>query len=171
MKTVHIMPGVLLESARRRAEELGIFPSRDIMVIPAGDVLSGSLRGLSAEIVVHFDPEQEIGDERDRREFMQQVQLAARDGLVIHTRRRPAVTESEESVQARRRRRYFTAADGNPPTDEQRKAVSRIQDAVIELAVVIEEVSVAGRHRDRALEDLEAVAMRAIRSIFAEGGR
>lgn len=171
MKTIHIMPGVLLESARRRAEELGIFPSRDIMVIPAGDVLSGSLRGLSAEIVVHFDPEREIGDERDRREFMQQVQLSARDGLVIHTRPRPITVGSDATTREQARRRYFTAADGNPPTEKQREAVSRIQDAVIALAVVIEEVSVADRHRDRALEDLEAVAMRAIRGIFAEGGR
>jgi hypothetical protein len=172
MKTVHIMRGGNLADARAEARKLGITPGESVSVVTARSVFAGLLRGFSGEIIVHFDPASEIHDERDLRAFMEQVELAARDGLVIHhSGYAPRVTESEESVQARLRRRYFTAADGNPPTDKQREAVLLIQDAVIDLAVVIEEVSVAERHRDRALEDLEAVAMRAIRGIFAEGDR
>lgn len=171
MKTVHIMQGSSSAEAREQAQSLDIVPGGVVSIMTAGSVIDGHLRGVSGEIIVHFDPEREFHDERVRREFMMQVQIAARDGLVIHARPRPVVVGSNTHAREQMRRRYFTAAGGPAPTDEQRNAVSQIQEAVVALAVAIEGTLSVARHRERALEDLEAVAMRAIRGIFAEGDR
>lgn len=71
--------------------------------------------------------------------------------------------------EVRARRRFFTATTGQPPTDEQRAAVKAINEAVVALAVVIEEHAPSSRNKALALTALEDVSMRANRSIFAKG--
>ena len=63
--------------------------------------------------------------------------------------------------------RFFTAAQGNPPTDEQRAAVAKLQQAVVQVASHIEAYVPAGRNKSLALTALEDVQMRANRGIFA----
>jgi hypothetical protein len=69
----------------------------------------------------------------------------------------------------RARARFFTASNGQPPTDEQRTAVRTINEAVVELAVLIEQLTPASRNQSLALTALEDVSMRANRAIFADG--
>lgn len=63
-------------------------------------------------------------------------------------------------------RRFFTAADGAPPTDEQRHAVASLKGAVVQLASFIEAFVPAGRNKSLALTALEDVQMRSNRGIF-----
>jgi hypothetical protein len=65
--------------------------------------------------------------------------------------------------------RFFTAAQGQPPTDEQRNAVRQLQEAVVNLASHIEAHVPNGRNKSLALTSLEDVQMRANRGIFATG--
>jgi len=62
--------------------------------------------------------------------------------------------------------RFPTAANGTPPTQEQRTAVSRIQQSVIQLAEWIDGLVPDGRDKSIALTALEDVLMRANRGIF-----
>lgn len=75
----------------------------------------------------------------------------------------------EPTAEDRARGRFFTAATGQPPTDEQRAAVKAINEAVVLLAVVIEENAPFSRNKSLALTALEDVSMRANRAIFATG--
>lgn len=65
--------------------------------------------------------------------------------------------------------RFMTAANGTPPTDDQKVAVKQIQEAVISLAAHIEAHVPGGRNKSLALTALENVHMRANRGIFATG--
>lgn len=78
-------------------------------------------------------------------------------------------TLPEPTAEDRARGRFFTATTGQPPTDEQRAAVKRINDAVVDLAVAIEELTPRSRNQSLALTALEDVSMRANRAIFASG--
>lgn len=78
-------------------------------------------------------------------------------------------TLPEPTAEDRARVRFFTATSGQPATDEQRAAVTRINEAVVALAVVIEENTPSSRNKSIALTALEDVSMRANRSIFATG--
>lgn len=78
-------------------------------------------------------------------------------------------TLPEPTAEDRARGRFFTAATGQPPTDEQRAAVKAINEAIVALAVVIEENTPPSRNKSLALTALEDVSMRANRSIFATG--
>lgn len=78
-------------------------------------------------------------------------------------------TLPEPTAEDRARGRFFTAATSQPPTDEQRAAVKAINEAVVALAVVIEENTPPSRNKSLALTALEDVSMRANRSIFATG--
>lgn len=69
----------------------------------------------------------------------------------------------------RARSRFITAAAGQPPTDEQKAAVRRINGLVVDLAIAIEETVPGARNRALALTALEDVNMRANRGIFATG--
>lgn len=75
----------------------------------------------------------------------------------------------EPTAEDRARGRFFTATTGQPPTDEQRAAVKAINEAVVALAVVIEENTPHSRNKSLALTALEDVSMRANRAIFATG--
>lgn len=75
----------------------------------------------------------------------------------------------EPTAEDRARGRFITAATGQPPTDEQRAAVKAINEAVVALAVVIDELAPSTRNKSLALTALEDVQMRANRSIFATG--
>lgn len=75
----------------------------------------------------------------------------------------------EPAAEDRARGRFFTATTGQPPTDEQRAAVKAINEAVVLLAVVIEENTPNSRNKSLALTALEDVSMRANRAIFATG--
>ncbi|MDQ1205048.1 hypothetical protein [Microbacterium sp. SORGH_AS_0862] len=75
----------------------------------------------------------------------------------------------EPTAEDRARARFFTATSGQPATDEQRAAVTRINEAVVALAVVIEANTPSSRNKSIALTALEDVSMRANRSIFATG--
>ncbi|AUG28756.1 MULTISPECIES: hypothetical protein [Microbacterium] len=76
---------------------------------------------------------------------------------------------TNSSLPDRARGRFFTATTGQPPTDEQRAAVTAINEAVVLLAVVIEENTPNSRNKSLALTALEDVSMRANRAIFATG--
>jgi hypothetical protein len=67
--------------------------------------------------------------------------------------------------------RFFTAnSKSRPPaTDEQKASVARINAALVELAVAIEEETPRSRNKSLALTALEDVSMRANRAIFATG--
>ncbi|WP_295035383.1 hypothetical protein [uncultured Microbacterium sp.] len=75
----------------------------------------------------------------------------------------------EPTAEDRARGRFFTAATGQPPTDEQREAVRKLNNLVVELAVAIEELTPQCRNQSIALTALEDVSMRANRAIFATG--
>lgn len=75
------------------------------------------------------------------------------------------VTAFEDAME-RMRRRFFTAATSVPPTEQQKLAVIRIRELVIDLAAQIEVDVPAGRNKSIALTALEDVAMRANRGIF-----
>jgi len=64
--------------------------------------------------------------------------------------------------------RFPTAADGAPPTDEQREAVKQIRNATINLAAHIEGNVPSSRNKSLALTALEDVQMRANRGIFQD---
>lgn len=72
-----------------------------------------------------------------------------------------------ETIPTPLERRFLTAATGNPPTDEQKRAVQQLQEAIINVASHIEAHVPAGRHKSLALTALEDVQMRANRGIFA----
>lgn len=63
--------------------------------------------------------------------------------------------------------RFFTAANGAPPTNEQRASVAVLSQYVSELGAVIMERVPEGRNKSIALTALEDVQMRANRGIFA----
>lgn len=65
--------------------------------------------------------------------------------------------------------RFFTAAQGTPPTDEQREAVAKLQEAIVQVASHIHAYVPSGRNQSLALTALEDVQMRANRGIFATG--
>lgn len=67
------------------------------------------------------------------------------------------------------RQRFITASTGTPPTDEQRAAVAKINEIVVQLAVAIDENTPHSRNQSLALTALEDVSMRANRAIFATG--
>lgn len=75
----------------------------------------------------------------------------------------------DPTAEDRARGRFFTATTGQPPTDEQRAAVKQINEAVVALAVIIEEQAPFSRNKSLALTALEDVSMRANRAIFATG--
>ena len=75
----------------------------------------------------------------------------------------------EPTAEDRARGRFFTAATGQPPTHEQREAVGKLNNLVVELAVAIEELTPRCRNQSLALMALEDVSMRANRAIFATG--
>ena len=75
----------------------------------------------------------------------------------------------ERTADDRARARFFTASTGQPPTDEQRAAVRKLNNLVVELAVAIEELTPRSRNQSLALTALEDVSMRANRAIFATG--
>ncbi len=65
--------------------------------------------------------------------------------------------------------RFLTASGGTPPTDEQKHAVAKLQEAIIQVASHIHAFVPAGRNMSLALTALEDVQMRANRGIFATG--
>jgi hypothetical protein len=75
----------------------------------------------------------------------------------------------EPTAEDRARARFFTASSGQPATDEQRDAVRKLNNVVVELAVAIEELTPRSRNQSLALTALEDVSMRANRAIFATG--
>ncbi|WP_420097154.1 DUF7681 family protein [Brevibacterium sediminis] len=75
----------------------------------------------------------------------------------------------EPTAEDRSRDRFFIASTAQPPTDEQRAAVKAINEAVVALAVVIDESTPHSRNKSLALTTLEDVSMRANRAIFATG--
>ena len=64
--------------------------------------------------------------------------------------------------------RFPTAADGAPPTDDQRSAVKQLRDATINLAAHIEAHVPNGRNKSISLTALEDVLMRSNRGIFQD---
>ena len=64
--------------------------------------------------------------------------------------------------------RFPTAADGAPPTDDQRTAVAQLREATINLASHIEAHVPNGRNKSLALTALEDAQMRANRGIFQD---
>jgi len=76
---------------------------------------------------------------------------------------------TNETAEDRARQRFITASAGKPPTDEQRAAVAKINDLVVQLAVAIEENTPRSRNQSLAQTALEDVSMRANRAIFATG--
>lgn len=75
----------------------------------------------------------------------------------------------EPTAEDRMRGRFITASGGQPPTDEQREAVRKLGNLVVELAVAIEELTPRSRNQSLAMTALEDVQMRANRAIFATG--
>ncbi len=63
--------------------------------------------------------------------------------------------------------RFFTAAQGTPPTEQQKLNVADLQEKVQELAELIDQHVPEGRNKSLALTSLEDVQMRANRGIFA----
>ncbi|MBO1739678.1 hypothetical protein [Leifsonia sp. TF02-11] len=72
-----------------------------------------------------------------------------------------AVTAGQQA-----RDRFFTAAEGNPPTIEQRALVTELTLQVRQLASKIIRQVPDGRNKSLALTALEDVQMRANRAIF-----
>ena len=62
--------------------------------------------------------------------------------------------------------RFGTAADGDPPTEDQQHRVWQIKMATIQLAAYIDEFVPEGRNKSLALTNLEDTQMRANRGIF-----
>ncbi|TQL46681.1 hypothetical protein FB562_2205 [Homoserinimonas aerilata] len=65
--------------------------------------------------------------------------------------------------------RFMTAAGGNPPTEDQKHAVAKMQEAIVQVASHIHAYVPGGRNQSLALTALEDVQMRANRGIFATG--
>lgn len=67
--------------------------------------------------------------------------------------------------------RFFTASTPGraPASDEQREAVLVINQAVVNLAALIDDLTPNSRNKSLALTALEDVSMRANRAIFATG--
>ncbi|MCU1441121.1 MAG: hypothetical protein JWP85_2118 [Rhodoglobus sp.] len=65
--------------------------------------------------------------------------------------------------------RFMTAVGGKPPTDDQKHAVAKLQEAIVQVASHIHAFVPSGRNQSLALTSLEDVQMRANRGIFAEG--
>ena len=65
--------------------------------------------------------------------------------------------------------RFFTASSGKPATDEQKHAVAKLQEAIVQVASHIGAFVPDGRNKSLALTALEDVQMRANRGIFATG--
>lgn len=188
--TIHIFDTMLSTEALRLAAGEGLTRSRSTIIITEREARDRKLRGLRADLaVLHFMPDMSSSTFD---ELMEQVALVAPKwgiadaharGLPRHLSalivrfpyeaadEKPSVVESVNSVGRRMEERFFTAAGSPPPTPEQNQSVEAVRSGVVQLAVLIERHVPAGRHHDRALEDLEAVAMRAIRGIFAPGGQ
>lgn len=62
--------------------------------------------------------------------------------------------------------RFPTAANGKPPTPEQREASARLHAATVALAEVIEAECPGGRDKSLALTHLEDTLMRANRALY-----
>ena len=62
--------------------------------------------------------------------------------------------------------RFVTARTGQPPTEEEKRAMARLHALVIELAVEIEDSVPVGRNKSLALTALEDVQMCVNRAIF-----
>ncbi len=75
----------------------------------------------------------------------------------------------EPTAEDRARGRVLTAPTRQPPPHQPRAARKAINQAVVGLAVVIEEHAPSSRNKSLALTALEDVSMRANRSIFATG--
>lgn len=169
--TIHIFEAHSATEARKKADALGVTSSSPFELLAHVAVLRGALRGARDNIVLHFNPM--VIPEDDRARFRTEVELVSKGDIHFADGGSwgdPAMWDQgkmsmdEDAIRAR----FFTAARSMPPTHEQRAASNAVQDAVIHLATVIEREVSPGRHKERALEDLEAVAMRAIRGIFAE---
>jgi hypothetical protein len=65
--------------------------------------------------------------------------------------------------------RFQTAADGQPPTAEQRAKVKVLTELVVDLAAAIDHTVPEGRNKSLALTALEDVHMRSNRGIFMDG--
>lgn len=63
----------------------------------------------------------------------------------------------------------LTATTGNPPTDEQKSAVTDIRELAVNLALAINAGVPEGRNKSIAFTHLEDVIMRANRGIFQDG--
>lgn len=76
----------------------------------------------------------------------------------------PTTPKASHSEQARLR--FFTAAEGEPPTDDQRALVTELAADIRALGAKIIERVPEGRNKSLALTALEDVQMRANRAIF-----
>lgn len=65
-------------------------------------------------------------------------------------------------------RRFQTATNGQPPTPQQRAAVTILTELIVNVAVAIEQAVPEGRNKSLALTALEEVQMRANRGIFLD---
>lgn len=74
----------------------------------------------------------------------------------------------EWSAEDRARDRFFTATTAHMYA-EHRAAVGQINEAVVALAVLIDQLTPKSRNQSLALTALEDVSMRANRAIFATG--
>lgn len=78
--------------------------------------------------------------------------------------------EEIEAIALEADKRFFTAANGTPPTNEQKNAVAVLSSHISGLAAAIMELVPDGRNKSLALTALEDVQMRANRGIFAPEG-
>ncbi len=179
MKTLHIFDLPTQEAAHRAARALGIQPSKLQGIATVKSATDGAhLRGMRFDAaVLHFVPDldgkpfgllmDQVGLVTERWRIGAELASIVPVGMESLIAKANHMRFDEDDIRAR----FFTAANSLPPTDAQRASVTAVQDAIVHVATVIEREIPNGRHKDRALEDLEAVAMRAIRGIFAEGDR